>query len=83
MSAVHAGMPSLPDFDFRFELDAHSLGDAIANHVDQLQHILGRGSGLGDKKIGVPLADFDAADPLALEAALIDQHSRAHPARDF
>ena len=56
----------LPDFDFGLQLDAHSLGHAVADDVDQLQHILGGGARLGDEEIRVPLAHFDAADAVRL-----------------
>src|SRR3954471_10624526 len=72
---------ALPDFNFGFELDTHPFGHPVTDDINELQYIFGRGAALGDKKIGVTLADFGAAHLLAFEAALVDQHTRAHPAR--
>src|SRR5262245_9223814 len=68
----HPSILLSPHFESCLQFYSHPFGDAVTDHIDKLQHVLGRGSLAGNEKVGVPLANFDLADALAFEPALVD-----------
>ena len=59
--------------NLKFQLVTELLPDALANSIDELEHVGGLGAGMGDDEVGVPIGDFGAAEARPLETGLIDQ----------